>query len=111
MAGYFELLKNDTGKFRFNLKAGNHETILTSETYGSKEAAEKGIDAVKSNASRADAYDRRTAKDGSPYFVLLAGNSQVVGTSEMYSSTEAMEKGVDSVRLNAVSAEVKDKTG
>lgn len=33
MAGYFELSKSSDGQFRFVLKAGNHETILTSELY------------------------------------------------------------------------------
>jgi len=111
MTGYFELLESDTGKFRFNLKAGNHETILTSESYESKDAAKKGIESVKMNATLADSYDRRSAKDGAPYFVLLAGNRQVIGRSEMYSGAEAMEKGIESVRLNASSAEIKDKTG
>ena len=43
MAGYFELLKNDAGAFRFNLKAGNHEVILSSESYTSAAAAQGGI--------------------------------------------------------------------
>ena len=39
-------------------------------------------------------YERRTAKDGSPYFVLVASNKQEIGRSEMYSGAAAMENGI-----------------
>lgn len=42
MAGWFELNKSSENQFRFVLKAGNGEIILTSELYTSKAAAEKG---------------------------------------------------------------------
>lgn len=111
MAGYFELLKNAAGAFRFNLKAGNHEVILSSESYTSKAAAQGGIESVKKNAADDARYDRRTAKDGSRYFVLLAANKEIIGKSEMYSSAAAMENGIQSVTKNAPPAAVKDKTG
>ncbi len=46
MAGWFELSKSSDNQFRFVLKAGNGETILTSELYTSKASAEKGIASV-----------------------------------------------------------------
>jgi len=49
MAGYFELSNSSDGQFRFVLKAGNHETILTSELYKTKAAAQNGIESVKTN--------------------------------------------------------------
>jgi uncharacterized protein YegP (UPF0339 family) len=82
MAGYFELRRGTRGAFRFNLKAGNHQTILTSETYTTKEAALNGIESVKKNAAEDAKFDRRTAKDGSPYFVLVAGNKQIIDKSD-----------------------------
>jgi len=39
MSGWFELSKSSDGQFRFVLKAGNGEIILTSELYTSKSAA------------------------------------------------------------------------
>ncbi len=50
MAGWFELSKSSDNQFRFVLKAGNGETILTSELYTSKASAEKGIASVRSNS-------------------------------------------------------------
>jgi uncharacterized protein YegP (UPF0339 family) len=109
MAGYFELKPAKTG-FLFNLKAANHEVILTSEIYTAKPGALNGIESVKKNALQDGRFERKTAKDGSPYFVLTATNGQVIGVSEMYSSTAAMENGIASVKTNAPAAEVKDLT-
>ena len=43
-------------------------------------------------------------------FSLAAGNNQVIGVSEIYSSRAALEKGIESVRKNAPAANVEDQT-
>ena len=43
MAGKFVLKKGSTGKFHFNLVAGNGQVIATSEAYESKASALNGI--------------------------------------------------------------------
>jgi uncharacterized protein len=110
MAGYFELSNAAGGQFKFNLKAANHQVILTSETYKAKVTAEGGIASVKKNAGSDERYQRKTAKDGSPYFVLTATNGEIIGKSEMYSSASAMENGIASVKANAPTAPTKDLT-
>jgi uncharacterized protein YegP (UPF0339 family) len=111
MAGYFELKRSAKGEFMFNLKAGNHETILTSETYSSRAAAENGIDSVRRNGVDEGNFDRKTAKDGSAYFTLKSpANGQVIGKSEMYSSASSRDGGIESVKRNAASTELKDRT-
>ncbi len=110
MAGYFELKHAAGGRFSFNLKAGNNQVILTSETYTAKAAAISGIESVKSNSPNDARYDRKVAKDNSPYFVLTATNGQTIGKSEMYTSASAMENGIASVKANAPTAEIKDLT-
>jgi uncharacterized protein YegP (UPF0339 family) len=107
MAGYFHLNSSATGKFSFSLKAGNHEVILTSQIYANKADALAGIESVRKNAPAAARYERKTAKDKSAYFVLLAENGKTLGRSEMYSSTSAMENGIASVMTNGVSTFVK----
>jgi len=110
MAGYFELKSAAGGQFMFNLKAGNHEVILTSERYADKGGATNGIESVRKNATDDTKYERKVAVDKSPYFVLKAANGQTIGKSEMYSSTSAMEGGIASVKSNAPGATVKDLT-
>ena len=43
-------------------------------------------------------------------FDLKAGNGEVIATSEVYSSTAACRKGIESVRRNAVEANLEDRT-
>ncbi len=106
MPGKFELSKAKDGEFRFVLKAGNGEIVLTSELYKHKESAEKGIASVKKNAPEDKRYERKTSHSGKPYFVLKAGNHEIIGTSQMYKTPASMEGGIASVKSDAPSAEV-----
>ena len=108
--GKFEIKTDNSGKFRFNLKAGNGQVILSSQGYSSKSACENGIDSVSKNSKNDSMFERKTASSGSPYFNLKASNGQVIGSSEMYSSTSAMENGIASVKKNAPDAGVNDTT-
>ena len=98
-AGYFLLTKSGN-QFKFVLKAGNHETILNSELYAAKSSAQNGIASVKANSRNDGSYERKTSKDDKAYFVLKAANGEVIGTSELYSSTSAAEKGIASCKAN-----------
>ena len=106
--GYYELKKG--AKFSFNLKAANHQVILSSQTYESKSAAENGIASVQANGTNDGSFKRKDAKSGQPYFVLKASNGQIIGQSEMYESAAARDNGIESVKKNAASTEVKDLT-
>ncbi len=46
----FELYQDKKGEFRFRLKAGNGEIILSSEGYKAKDSCKNGIESVKKNA-------------------------------------------------------------
>lgn len=111
MAATFDLKQGGNDQFMFNLKAGNGEVILTSELYKQKQSAIAGIDSVKANAADDTRYERKTAKNGQPFFVLTATNGQIIGKSEMYSSVSAMENGIQSVKKNGPVAEIEDSTG
>ena len=106
MAAKFVVKETKSGKFVFNLHAANNEVILTSETYANKSNAKKGIQSVKTNAKKGARFERRTSKSGQPYFVLKAGNNKIIGQSEMYSSTRAMENGIKSVQKSAGGAKI-----
>lgn len=110
MAGKFELKKSDSGKYSFNLKAGNGQVILTSQMYDGKDGALNGIESVKKNAPDDANYERKTSSAGDPFFSLKAGNGQIIGKSEMYKTTAAMENGINSVKTNGPTAEIADTT-
>jgi uncharacterized protein YegP (UPF0339 family) len=109
MNGRF-VLKASGEQFMFNLKAGNNEVILTSERYTAKASALKGIAAVRENAGAEGRYECRVASSGEPYFVLKAGNHEVLGTSELYSSASARDVGIAAVRAHAPAAALDDVT-
>jgi uncharacterized protein YegP (UPF0339 family) len=110
MAGTFELKLSKRGQYMFSLKAGNHEIILTSEEYGTKSAAEHGIESVRTNSVIDGRYERKMASNDQPFFVLKAANGEPIGRSELYSSERAMEHGIDSVKRHAPEAVIKDIT-
>lgn len=110
MAGWYELSNSKDGQHRFVLKAGNGETILTSELYTTRAAAENGIDSVRRNSPDDARYERLVASNDKPYFNLKAANHQVIGTSQMYASTASRDGGIESVKSNGSTATVKDLT-
>jgi uncharacterized protein YegP (UPF0339 family) len=110
MAGWFELSKSADGQFRFVLKAGNAETILTSELYKARASAENGIASVQANCTDDDRYEKKDAANGKFFFNLKAKNSQVIGSSQMYASASSRDGGIESVKTNGTTTTIKDKT-
>jgi uncharacterized protein YegP (UPF0339 family) len=94
MAPRFQLRTAASGQYYFNLTAENNKISLTSEMYDSKEAAQRGIEAVRGNGPLPERYERRKSIDGQDYFVLKAANFEVIGQSEMYRSSAALENGI-----------------
>lgn len=56
--GKFELFKDASGGYRWNLKASNGETVASSESYSSRSGAVAGTEAVKRAAADATVVDR-----------------------------------------------------
>ena len=110
MLGKYEIKRAKNSEYYFNLKAGNGEIILTSETYKAKGGAKNGIESVKTNSSRQDRYEGKASPSGKFFFVLKAGNHEVIGRSEMYESETSRDKGIESVKTNGPSADVADLT-
>ena len=108
MAGWYEVSQASDGQYSFVLKAGNGEVILTSELYKSKASAQNGIESVQKNSPEDSRYERLEAKNGKPYFNLKAANYQIIGTSQLYASEQAREKGIESVKNNGSSTTIKD---
>ncbi len=84
------------------------ETILTGETYKAKSSAKNGIKSVKLNSSQQDRYESKATPKGKFFFVLKAGNREVIGRSEMYESEKSRDGGIESVKANGPSADVVD---
>lgn len=108
--GKFVITQRVNREYQFNLKAGNGEIILTSEGYTTKDSCKKGIESVKVNSQIDSRFDRRVAVNDKYYFVLKAGNGEIIGKSQLYSTKHGMENGIDSVKENAPDAQIVDET-
>ncbi len=101
---------------KFDLKAGNGETIGTSEVYTTETACKNGIESVKKTAPVAGVEDQTIEnyenvkhpkfeiyedKSGEFRFRLVARNGENILASEGYSSKSACKNGIESVVNNA----------
>ena len=110
MAGKFEIKTAKSGQTHFNLLAGNGQIILQSGMYESKASALNAIASIQKNASVDERYLRLVSKSGKPYFVIKAGNQQVIGQSQQYESEVGRDNGIEAVRKNVLDVEVVDLT-
>jgi len=107
----FEVFIDAAREFRFRLKAVNGEiTLSSSEGYTSKQSCLGGITSVKANAPYDFRYHRGRTSDYQYYFTLKASNGEVLGKSESYSTSSAMENGIGAVKRDAPSAPIDDLT-
>ena len=116
--GEFLIRKVATG-VKFDLRAGNGETIATSEVYKMEAACRKGIQSVQKNAPGAKLDDRTIEtqvlacpkfelyqdKAGAYRFRLRSRNGAIIAVSEAYSTKSGCLDGIESVRNNVNSAE------
>lgn len=104
----FVIFKASNDKYYFHLKAGNGEKILASQGYIYKSSCKDGIASVKDNARYDSQYEKRTSVSNQYYFVLKAGNGEIIGTSEMYTSSSSRDSGIEVVKREAPNADVED---
>ena len=115
------VVKSTNSGYTFALKAGNGETIATSEVYKSEKACLDGIESVRQNAELANFEDLTEAevktapspkfemyadKSGEFRFRLKARNGEIIAVSEGYKAKQGCLNGIDSVKQNAPDATV-----
>lgn len=101
---------------KFDLKAANGQTVLTSEVYETEAACRRGMTSVEKNAPGANIADLTGEgaavtnpkfeiyqdKAGSFRFRLKARNGQIIGISDAYTTKAACLGGIESVRQNTM---------
>ena len=118
--GKFVIRKVNSG-IKFDLKAGNGEVIATSEVYSSEAGCRNGIASVQKNAPVANVENQTVEgyevqrhpkfevyadKAGEFRFRLKATNGQGIATSEGYKALASCMNGIESVKKNAVDAQI-----
>ena len=111
MPGKFEISKSEkNGQFYFHLKAANGQVVLASQGYKEKAGAKNGIESVKKNSKDDANFEKKESSNGKFYFNLKSTNQQVIGTSQMYTTAESRDKGIEAVKNAADGADVVDLT-
>lgn len=110
MTATFELKKSSDQQFRFVVKAAAGETLLTSELYKTKSAAQQGMASVQVNCVLAERYERKRASNGQEFFNLKAANHQVIGTSPLRPTDAARDADLACLQAQGALATVKDLT-
>ena len=132
VTGVFEVFYDSVFRIRFHLKATNGQIIAVSQSYGTKEAALKGIVSIQKNAPIAKIADSTTKEiipdtahrgivqdpdfeiqcdsAGKFRFHLKAANGEIIAASQSYLSRESAEKGIASIKKNAPMARIIDQT-
>ncbi|NUP11413.1 MAG: DUF1508 domain-containing protein [Polyangiaceae bacterium] len=95
--GRFETFVGEDGSHYFQLLAKNGERVLASEAYTSLSGAKNGMTSVKKNGVIEARYEVLSTDGGEFYFNLLAGNGQVIGSSETYTTQANAERAVKTV--------------
>lgn len=117
----FVVRQTATG-FRFDLRAGNGESIAASEVYDTKAACIKGVESVKASCTggiedhtaksvtrvKNPKFEVYTDKAGEFRFRLKAKNGKIVAVSEGYITKASCENGIESVKQNAPDAEIEE---
>ena len=109
--------------YKFDLLAANGQVVLSSEVYTSRAAARKGAASVRLIAPEAHLENRTEApilpqpnpkfelyldKAGKYRFRLKARNGKIVGISEGYNNRTGCLNGIESVRMNALEAQIEE---
>ena len=98
--GYYQLIEGHDGGFMFALRAGNHETILESRVFWSRQAALDGVQELRVAAQDAERFLRVEAS-GTHHFELRDGSGRVLARSPGSASRAGLTAGIASVQRNA----------
>jgi RHS repeat-associated protein len=100
----FQIFQGQDKQFYFRLLARNGRVLLRSEGYVSRAGCENGIHSVQENAATDARYRRSTTAEGQYYFVLVAANGAVIGTSQLYVRKQNRDQGIEAVKTTAPTA-------
>ncbi|MEZ4366208.1 MAG: YegP family protein [Kofleriaceae bacterium] len=104
----FEVFTGADGRYYFHLVAGNGRIVLQSQAYTTRSAAKRGAESVAINGVDPANYRLLEAQDGEWYVNLVAGNNEIIATTETYARRYNAKRAIDtSVRLVAETQRVR----
>lgn len=114
------LIRTVPSGVKFDLKAPNGQTILTSEVYRTLAACRKGVASVRRSVPLAPVEDQTQPGKALPHpkfelyrdqaqnyrFRLKARNGSIIAVSDAYTAKASALAGIESIQKNAPEAEI-----
>lgn len=107
----YDLKQSENGKWHFNLKAGNHQVIGSSQMYASEDSAKNGIASVMNNAPEAEvvvieaeaapAAEEAPKAEAAPAVEAAPAAEEAPKAEKKAEAPKAEKKDTASARLNA----------
>jgi uncharacterized protein YegP (UPF0339 family) len=110
MASAYKIRRASNNDLYFILEGENNKELLSSEMYMRMESVMEGIKLTRGNSVMDERFIRKTENNGKRYFVLVAASNAPIGTGELYSSVETMEKGIELIKQIGPTAPVIDES-
>jgi uncharacterized protein len=95
-AGSFDIWQATDGQWHFHLKSGNGSILLTSEAYTSRTGAINGVLSTETNGVDKAMFQVTPAANGGFLLHLVAGNNEIIGFSQVYSTKSSATRAVSS---------------
>lgn len=99
--GRFDILRKKSGKFTFRLMGANGQLLLSSESFGTRSAAQSAVKDVVESADTESNFERRENSQGDYYFVLKSPSGRILAKSDVFASEAGRETGIWAVKRNA----------
>ena len=107
----FQIKKLTNNHFRFFVKAGNGQIILTSELYSSLGNCLDAIESLRKNVVDKDLYEFKKSLNLKHYFIVRDEDGVAIGSSELYESSSGRDIGISLLKANVPLADIEDLTG
>ncbi len=105
MTGYYQLIEGHEGGFMFSLRAGNHETILESRVFWSRQAALDAVDLLRRLSQEPGRFTRCESPAGCHFFEVRDVENRRLARSTGCNTRSGLNAGIASVQRNALATQ------
>ncbi len=104
----FEIFLSKDEEFYFRLRDSKGSIMLVSEGYTTKANAIKGIHSIKKNIGKFDKILPKESENGKFFYLIKAGNGQIIAKSSLYNSENIRNRAVRKVQKEIPESEIID---
>ncbi|MEW5674859.1 hypothetical protein ABGT15_00915 [Flavobacterium enshiense] len=104
--GTFAISKKENGLFKFEFNSRKGKTLLTSQSYKTKEECEKDIDFLKNRIENVSFLKFKTP--AGKFFFKMIHNGHIHGISRKFTTELLLLKGLDEIQSKFTESEILD---